>query len=293
MKPFYLFFLILLFPTNAYLQSAEKSSPCPFDNKKLAFKGKAIEQARCLLRPVKMYGALGDELKTLPEPLEEIIGEKTKIDKKKLRAYLKEQNIKEEDLGGSLDSKLSIAKLPNRKKAYALYFLIHDASTPNYEDKPFPDDINEASWAVNDLEKRWKNTKVAHLFINRTGESITTVDFGSALPEKSFGTKFARDFLKADAKGLQIHIELIQPRRSDPNGFKGNDAIAPVPGFTQAQYNRLALVYLAASLRRGKWLIPSFHAAMDAGIPNAHDDPQNFDLEQWAKSIDVLIKSLR
>jgi hypothetical protein len=240
-----------------------------------------------------MYGELAAELKQLPEPLEKIIGQKIKIDKKKLREYLEKQNIKEEILGGSLDSKLSMARLPNGKTVYANYFLIHDVSTPNYEDEPFPEDINEAIWAVNDLEKRWNKTKVAHLFINRLGESITAVDFGSTLPEKNFGTKFARDLLKADAKGLQIHVELIQPRRSDPNGFKGNDGIAPTPGFTQAQYDRLALVYLAASVRRGIWLIPSFHAAMDAGIPNAHDDPQNFDLEQWARSIDVLIKSLR
>ena len=26
-----------------------------------------------------------------------------------------------------------------------------------------------------------------------------------------------------------------------------------------------------------RWLIPAFHATVDAGIPDAHDDPQNFD----------------
>lgn len=264
-----------------------------FDKTKLMFEGKPVEQARCLLRHVNIYGELDVELEELPQPLEKLIGEKFKISKKRLREHLREQNIKEDDIGGSLDAKLSRAKLSSGKFVYTNYFLIHDASTPNYLDKGFPEDINESSWTVNDLEKRWKNTKVAHLFINRLGESITTVDFSLSLPEKNFGTKFARDVLKEDAKGLQIHVELIQPRRSDPGGFQGNDGIAPTPGFTQAQYDRLALVYLMASIRRGKWLIPAFHAAMDAGIKNAHDDPQNFDLQQWAKSVASLVNNLR
>jgi hypothetical protein len=237
-------------PGFAHQRNAETSVACIFDKDTFSFKGTPIEQARCLLRPVKIYGELDVELKELPKPLEKLIGKKVKISKKKLREFLRKQKIKEEDIGGLLNTKLSTAKLPSGKIVYANYFLI------------------------------------------RTGDSITTVDFGSALPEKNFGTKFARDFLKADAKGLQIHIELIQPRRSDPNGFQGNDAIAPAPGFTQGQYDRLALVYLAASVRRGRWLIPSYHAAMDAGIKNAHDDPQNFDLEQWTRSLDVLINSI-
>lgn len=289
----FLITIVLIFHALCFSQSAEKSLNCVFDKEKLRFEGDSVEQAKCLLRHVKMYGELDIELETLPQPLEKLIGNKVKISKKKLRGHLKIQGIKEDDIGGSLDAKLSNAKLPSSKFVYANYFLIHDASTPNYLDKPFPENINESSWAVNDLEKRWKSTKVAHLFINRIGVSITTVDFGLALPDKNFGTKFARDVLKADAKGLQIHIELIQPRQSDPNGFQGNDGIAPVPGFTQAQYDRLALVYLAASVRRGKWLIPAFHAAMDAGIKDAHDDPQNFDLEQWAKSIASLVNTLR
>jgi len=286
-------FIICLLSFSCYAQSAETSVPCEFDKTTLSFKGKPTEQARCLLRPVSMYGTLGEELKELPQPLEKIIGKKIKIDKKKFRAFLQGQKIKEDDLGGSLDSKLSFAKLPDGKTVQARYFMLHDVSTPNYLEKPFPENINAADWLLSDLEKRWRHVKVAHVFINRLGDSIASVDFGSVLSEKHFGTKFARDVLKADAKGLQIHVELVQPRRSNPDGFKGNDGIAPDPGFTQAQYDRLALVYLAASLRKGEWLIPSYHAATDAGIKNAHDDPQNFNLEQWAESLDELLKKLR
>jgi len=98
--------------------------------------------------------------------------------------------------------------------------------------------------------------------------------------------------LQESAKGLQIHVELLQPRRSDPAGKTANDAIAPIPGFTDAQMDRLALVYVSATIRRGEWLIPAYHAAVDAGIPDAHDDPQNFDLTLWAKRLDALLKSL-
>ena len=100
--------------------------------------------------------------------------------------------------------------------------------------------------------------------------------------------------MKADAKGMQLHIELVQPRRRDPNRKPKatNDAIAPVPGFTRAQYERLALLYICASVRRGTWLIPAFHAVIDAGMKDAHDDPQNFELDLWAKKLGDLIKQI-
>ena len=62
-------------------------------------------------------------------------------------------------------------------------------------------------------------------------------------------------------------------------------------GFSEKQMDRLALVYIAASVRRGSWLIPAFHATVDAGIPNAHDDPQNFDLQLWTKRLCILVKA--
>jgi hypothetical protein len=100
--------------------------------------------------------------------------------------------------------------------------------------------------------------------------------------------------LKADAKGLELHIELIQPRRHDPSyPNPNNDRFAPDPGFTDAQYGRLALLYLCASVRRGTWLIPAYHSAVDAGIKDAHDDPQNFELKRFAKSLKRLIKNVR
>ena len=56
------------------------------------------------------------------------------------------------------------------------------------------------------------------------------------------------------------------------------------------QYEKLALLYLAASIRRGTFLIPAYHSAIDAGIKDAHDDPQNFELEKFANHIKSLLK---
>jgi hypothetical protein len=107
-------------------------------------------------------------------------------------------------------------------------------------------------------------------------------------------TKFERAPVFAGAlKGLFLHIELIQPRRRAPGFGRRNDAQAPTPGFTGAQYDRLALVYVIASVRAGTWMIPAFHAAIDADIRGGHDDPQNFDLETFARSLSNLIRVLQ
>lgn len=284
---FTLYFLFIL--TCSAELSFSQNSPCPLNIKNLQFAGSPAEQAGCLLRPVKPRGILADTLIKLPEPFEKLVGKTVKLKKTLFRQYLELNHISESSLGGSLDEKLSTALLPNGEKTQAIYFIIHDVSAPNYLMKTFPENINDAGWEGNNLSK-WQQMTVAHVFVNRTGDSVSAVEFGTVLPEKRFGTKFARDVLKAEAKGLQIHIELVQPRRSDPDWFTGNDAFAPTEGFTAKQYERLALLYIAASIRRGTWLIPAFHCAVDAGIPDAHDDPQNFELLKFAENLNKLIR---
>ena len=46
-------------------------------------------------------------------------------------------------------------------------------------------------------------------------------------------------------------------------------------------------------MRKGKWLIPAFHAAIDAEIYNGHDDPLNFDIESFADSLQRLLDKLQ
>jgi hypothetical protein len=249
---------------------------CGFDTNKLTFPGTPIEQARCLLRPVKRFGVLSTELAQLPDPLENLIGQPVKLDLAKLQSYLASKRIAEGDIGGPLTNHCT-----------AIYFVIHDTSTPNYGDEAIPKNINTSAWELNNLG-RYTNRAVAHAFVNRLGESITPHSF--ATPWRA--TKLEVRVLGEKGRGLFVHTELIQPRRRDPSRGSRNDAIAPEPGFTDAQYDQLSLLYVSASVQHGSWLIPGYHAAVDAGIPDAHDDPQNFDLGHWARRLEALIQSI-
>lgn len=270
-----------------------QETPCEFDDARLSYRGTPQEQARCLLRPVLIGGQLGATLKSLPAPLDKLIGKPLNVKPGALKTYLEQEGIREADIGGSLSDPVSRANATDANAPLAGYFVIHDVSTPNYLNDAFPPDINEASWVWNDLNQKWIKRKVTHVFISRTGESVTAVDFKTELPDPHHGTKFARDHLRNRAKGLYLHVELVQPRRRDPQGSSNNDRFAPMPGFTDVQLRRLALVYIAASVRRGEWLIPAFHASVDAGIPDAHDDPQNFDTARWATQLAALLKSIK
>jgi hypothetical protein len=88
-------------------------------------------------------------------------------------------------------------------------------------------------------------------------------------------------------------VELVQPRKRAPGRGRSNDFLAPDPGFSQAQYDALAMTYTVASVRAGYWLIPAFHAVLDDGIYDKHDDPQNFDLAAFAGKVDELRSGTR
>lgn len=248
------------------------------------------EQAKCLLRPVKRFGNLGNSLSSLPPPLNNLLNQPTiTLDKDSVRRYLAANNITEAELGGLLSEPVSRANNNDPNAELARYFIIHDTSTPNFGNRNFPADINDESWSGNNLQI-WVTPppakRKAHVFINRTGKSVTAVNFKTPWRATQY------ELQTVSRKGLFLNVELVQPRRRDPSGGASNDAISPVPGFTDAQLDRLALVYVAASVRRGKWLIPAFHAAVDAGIRNAHDDPQNFDLNRWASRLDILLRAI-
>lgn len=268
---------------------------CTFNGSAFTYAGTAQEQGRCLLRPVKKFAHLGPQRVALPAPLDSLIGQRVTLDRAKVATFLTSTGIRESDLGGALSDPLSAADATNPAAGRARYFIIHDTSTPNFLDAPFPSNINDRTAALNNLERfrTVSREKVAHVFINRAGESATAVDFKNPLARGNFGTKFALRVLGERRKGLLLHVEMIQPRRRDPSGGRQNDALAPDPGFTEAQLDRLALVYVAASVRSGVWMIPAFHAVMDITIPNGHDDPQHFDLDVWAARLKHLLDRLQ
>jgi len=243
----------------------------------------SVDQAKCLLRQPKIFGNVGSPLTSLPSPFDQLLTKSTMdLDKATLRKYLQAKRIKEADIGGSLDSPVSRANNNDPKAELARYFVIHDTSAPNFRKAPFPNSINEASWSGNNLNNA---PQVAHIFINRVGQSVTKVDFKTPFRATKFEMK------EVQRKGLFLNIELVQPRRSSPQGPPNNDAESPNPGFTTQQLDRLALVYIAASVRRGKWLIPAFHVVIDIGHGD-HDDPQNFSLDQWSKQLNSLLTSI-
>jgi hypothetical protein len=262
--------VLSVFTTFVLASSTPAQTPCPFDSPDVD------QLARCLMRPVKIYGNLGLEPAALPAPLKKLIGKRVRVKAASLKRYIGAHGITEESIGGLLATPITTVR----------YFVIHDTSSPYLKDDPFPSNINEADYRGNNLV-RWAQVKVTHVYVNRLGESATASNFETPVG----ATKYERR--NPDRKGLFLHVELIQPRRRDPSGGPTNDAFAPEPGFTPKQLDRLALLYVVASVRRGQWLMPAFHAAVDAGIPNAHDDPQNFDLDGWLASVERLLAELR
>ena len=263
--------------------SAQEQTPCPYAAWKSGFQGDARTQAACLLRPVLRYARLGAGA-ALPAFLAARVGQRTGIAPARLRAWLAQQSISETDVGGAVDAPLSRA-VGRLAAPMARYFVIHDTSYPNFLLESIPGHINDASWDFNDFSIRnpaLGGGPKGHVYVNRLGASLAVRDFGTP----GYASKLEKD--RPSLTGLFLHVELVQPRQSVPGGGKGNDGLAPDPGFTPAQYERLALLYIAASVRKGTWLIPAFHAVIDTGFANGHDDPQNFSLEQWDAALSQL-----
>jgi 3D (Asp-Asp-Asp) domain-containing protein len=204
-----------------------------------------------------------------------------------LKGYLKRQNIF--DVGGSLDS----AVCTNSKGNKARYFVIHDTSFPNYLEEDFPDDMNDSSWQYNDLPRYFGmengRNALAHAFINREGKIYSQLDLSVPWRATKLELKKIEESI---SKGLFIHIELVQPRKSDTSKWDGNDIVAPAIGFTTQQYESLAILYVAASVRAGNWLIPAFHAVLDSGLKGAHDDPQNFDNREFRRMLNHILQQM-
>ncbi len=253
---------------------------CGFDRTSLSYAGSAVEQARCLARRVKLGGELADEA-PLPAYLEGLIGQPVTVTPAKIRAYLAGKQIAEADVGGPVSAPVS----KTASGVQARYFVIHDTSWPNFLTQPFPAVIDSPDWKYNKLARyRRGDDSGAHIFIARTGASTTAVPYARGWR----ATKVESCVLLTPSRGLFLHHELVQPRRSDPDGRSGNDRFSPEPplqAVTDRQLERLALLYAVASVRAGHWLIPAFHTAIDEGLDGGHDDPQGFRIDKWAADL--------
>jgi hypothetical protein len=264
---------------------------CTFEPRGLRFRGEPLEQALCLMRAMNATRNLAPTLERLPAALATRIGRDTGLPAREaLSTYLSHQDL-EWDFAAHLWQPLSHARDNDLDAPQARYFVIHDTSGPNYGRRSFPADIDVAP-KINNLSnfKCSDGWGRAHVVVNRSGKMLLEHDF--EIPWRE--TKFERAVNFAGAlKGLFVHVELIQPRRSLAGRGRHNDAQTPTPSFSTAQYDRLALLYVIASVRAGEWLVPAFHAAIDAGIRNGHDDPLGFDVESFADSLQRLMDKLQ
>jgi hypothetical protein len=257
---------------------------CGYDAAARAFQGSPAEQAACLTRGVAKGGVIGGP--TITRFLRQRAGTPMAEVPARLAAYLGTLGVDPfRELGGDPLTPVT-----------ADYFIIHDTSEPDCSHAGWsatlcpqagklPRARDTAAWAA-ELgylgHPKPAPNRLAHAWTNRVGGSITEVPFDQPLRS----TKF-ESCLDTPAKaGLFLAIENTQPRVTDPKGPPGNDFVAPRPGFTPAQYDRLALLYVAASVRRGRWLIPAFHAVLDARFLEGHDDPQHFDMRAFSRAVE-------
>ena len=263
---------------------------CTFDPQILNFSGDPVEQAKCLMRGMDATRNLAPALESLPPALASRIGQDSGLPSREtLSTFLSRQNL-EWDFAAYLWTPVSRAHDNDPDAPTARYFVIHDTSGPNYGHRSFPDDIDVRT-KINNLGsfKCSDGWGKAHVVVNRSGEMLLDHDF--AIPWRETRFEQAANFAGA-LKGLFLHVELVQPRRSAAGRGWRNDAQPPNPAFTPAQYDRLALLYVIASARAEHWLVPAFHAAIDADIRNGHDDPLHFNVESFADSVQRLVDDL-
>ena len=256
--------------------SGELIGNCKFDRDTLTFAGSPIDQAACLLRKVEPLGAKS------PQPLPLII----------------QQLMEPGGAPGAAQKAAAIAAFPEPYRTYAtgyqdkpasqteaglplMYFVIHDTSTPFLGTARFARRL-DADPAVNSFTPYLAAEPVAHIFLNRQGQIWGAHDL--SVPWRA--TKLESRVIGPPSRGRFVHVETVQPRRFMPGSNSLAQTEAPKPGFSAAQYRMLAALYVYASARAGRWLIPAFHSNVDDGIPDAHDDPQNFDMKEFAKALE-------
>lgn len=261
------------------------TTPCPFDSSQMTFAGSPIDQARCLLRTVKRAGNVDDAKADLPPVLSGLLANPAAlgVTKAQMRSFLHKRGIAESTVGGSVMDPVCHANSNDPNAPLARYFVIHDTSFKLGPGQDFdPDFINTAAWSGNKLSSLPDGK--THIYITRLGETLTDRDYGTPWRATQFEIKPPHTRFR----GLFLHHELVQPRM----GPGSSDVESPAPGFTPAQYERLALQYVIAGVRRGAWMVPTFHCVLDIGVGD-HDDPQHFKLADWDAALGTILADVR
>ncbi|MDR4306624.1 hypothetical protein IHQ68_08340 [Chelatococcus sambhunathii] len=247
---------------------------CAFDAQTQSFKGAAVAQATCLLRKVKPKGS-GATVQPIPDWLKSNVDQPVTVDREKLKAYLSARQINAKDVG--LSGAIGVA--PKLR-----YFVIHDTSWPEIaQSAGFPANIDASSYSGNKLAN-WtgKIRQRVNAMVARDGASEVFQAWGATRPLPA--TKLEQTNLAGiGSRAVFVHVENVQPRLKPTNSFAW---IAPDPGLSPAQEERLALAYVVASFAAGRWLVPAYHFNIDEGLPNGHDDPQGGDLASWVQKVE-------
>lgn len=255
--------------------AALSATKCYWDGGVQQFSGGAIQQALCLTPAVGANGVVGSLEEGLPSTLDELVGRDFDFSREAVEAYVAAHGLREEELGGALNLRVSRSRGES-----AIFFVLHDSDGPDFGTRTFSPDI-DVSPHINNLRqfgRRW------HVIIGRGGNSTTLIDFFQPLRSTYFEARDAG----AKAKGRFLHVGLIQPVRANTDdAVKTHDALIPQPAYTDAQYRRLAQVYVAASSRAGRWLIPAYAAQLNkyGHAPVFMGGPKGFDLATWAKAL--------
>jgi hypothetical protein len=153
---------------------------------------------------------------------------------------------------------------------YAKFFVIHD--TAGF------DEYGTAAGETNPSQR--SSTRGIHLWISARATHLQR-DWGSG----GFGTK-----METGAENRHfLHVELSRDRALEQASTFYNDS----------QYDRLAVAYLFASARKGKFITVTSHNEVDRACcvyddqrrsfkDYGHHDPERFDLERWYKRVSAI-----
>ena len=230
---------IILKETGTKDTGAKEFGACGFDPQTMSYRGEPVEQAKCLMRSMDATRNLAPMLEGLPSALASRVGQDGGLPTREALSTLLSKQDLEWEFAYFLWQPIARANDNDPAAPMARYFVIHDTSGPNFGHHAFPDDIN-VNPKINNLENfkcddGWGR---AHIVISRSGGMLVNHDYGIPWRE----TKFERAVnFNGALKGLFVHNELIQPRRAASGHGRYNDAQTPDPGFTGAQYDRLAL----------------------------------------------------
>lgn len=258
------------------LQAAEFGG-CRFDSNAGQFRGNKGQQLDCLLKRVRPRGA-GADVQPIPAWLGAKVWTTFVPTTAQLNAALQ---------AAGADASTLTPRLLTGDRTSLRYFVIHDTSSPEISAPSFPANMNTGAYSGNRLTGWRSMDGRINLIISRDGRSRPIVDWGATRNRPA--TKIEQSDRAGAWRRTFVHVENIQPRLKPAGSWAW---IAPEPGLSAAQEQRLALAYIIASARAGRWLMPAYHFNIDQGLPDGHDDPQKMNLASWSARVEAIAAAM-